>query len=149
MALGNAFEQEGDLVSAYSSYSHAVELAPEDPSTWRALATFSVNNLVDVDVTGLPAARKLIGLAPEDWQSYDLAGQAAFLLDDYPSAEDYLKKAIQLAPTQAAPALHLGLVYLQSGVLASAYSYLNLAKIYDPDGPYGWQAGRLLEQFFP
>jgi predicted Zn-dependent protease len=108
-----------------------------------------VNNLVDVDVTGLPAARKLIGLAPEDWQSYDLAGQAAFLLDDYPSAEDYLKKAIQLAPTQAAPALHLGLVYLQSGVLSSAYSYLNLAKIYDPDGSYGWQAGRLLEQFFP
>ena len=149
MALGNAFEQTGDLVSAYSSYSHAVDLAPEDPSTWRALASFSVNNLVDVDVTGLPAARKLIGLAPEDWQSYDLAGQAAFLLDDYPSAEDYLKKAIQLAPTQAAPALHLGLVYLQSGVLSSAYSYLNLAKIYDPDGSYGWQAGRLLEQFFP
>jgi tetratricopeptide (TPR) repeat protein len=149
MALGNAFEQAGDLVRAYSSYSHAVELAPEDPATWRALATFSLNNIVDVDVTGMPAARKLIELAPDDWQSYDLAGQAAFLLDDYNSAEDYLIKAIQLAPTQAAPALHLGLVYLQSGVLPSAYAYLNLAKIYDPNGPYGWQAGRLLEQFFP
>jgi len=149
MALGNAFEQAGDLVSAYSSYSHAVELAPEDPATWQALAAFSINNIVDVDVTGLLAARKLIELAPDDWQSYDLAGQAAFMLEDYSTAEDFLKKAIHLAPTQAAPALHLGLVYLQRGLLPSAYSYLNLAKTYDPDGNYGWQAGRLLEQFFP
>jgi tetratricopeptide (TPR) repeat protein len=149
MALGNAFEEAGDLVSAYANYSHSVELAPGDPATWRALATFSLNNMVDVDVTGLAAAHKLIELAPDDWQSYDLAGQTAFLLVDYTAAVDYLKKAIQLAPTQAAPALHLGLVYLQSGVLPSAYLYLNLAKTFDPDGSYGWQAGRLLEQFFP
>ena len=149
MALGSAFEQTGDLINAYSNYSHAVELAPENPSAWRALADFSVNNIVDVDVTGLPAARKLIELAPDDWQSFDLAGQAAFLLDDYTTAETYLKKAIQLAPTQAAPAFHLGLVYLQTGKLSSAYSYLNLAKTLDPMGSYGWQAGRLLEQVFP
>ena len=149
MALGNAFEQAGDLVSAYSNYSHAVELAPEDPSTWRALATFSVNNVVDVDVAGMPAARKLVELAPDDWQSYDLAGQAAYLLYDYSTAETYLKKAIELAPTQAAPDLHLGLVYLQVGALPSAYSFINLAKTFDPNGRYGWQAGRLLEQFFP
>jgi tetratricopeptide (TPR) repeat protein len=149
MALGSAFEQTGDLIKAYSHYSHAVELAPENPSSWRALADFSVNNVVDVDVTGLPAARKLIELAPDDWQSYDLAGQAAFILDEYTSAETYLKKAIQLAPIQAAPAFHLGLVYLQTGDLSYAYSFLNLAETFDPKGSYGWQAGRLLEQFFP
>jgi hypothetical protein len=60
-----------------------------------------------------------------------------------------LKKAISLDPTQAAPALHLGLVYLQSGVQPSAYSYLILARTFDPNGPYGWQAERLLEQYFP
>jgi len=149
MALGNAFEQTGDLISAYSYYLHAVDLAPEDPTTWRALATFSVNNVVDVDTTGISAARKLVELSPDDWYSYDLAGQAALLLYDYNSAEDYLKKAVQLAPTEAAPLLHLGLTYVQSGELSSAYSYLNLAKTLDPDGPYGWQAGHLLEQFFP
>jgi tetratricopeptide (TPR) repeat protein len=149
MALGNTFEQTGDLISAYSYYLHAVELAPEDPSTWRALATFSVNNLVDVDATGISAARKLVELSPDDWYSYDLAGQAALLLYDYYAAEDYLNKAVQLAPTEAAPMVHLGLAYIQSGALSSAYSYLILAKTLDPAGPYGWQAGRLLEQFFP
>ena len=149
MALGNTFEQTGDLISAYSHYLHAVELAPEDPSTWRALATFSVNNGVDVDTTGISAARKLVELSPDDWYSYDLAGQAALLLYDYSAAEDYLNKAVRLAPTEAAPVLHLGLAYLQSGVLSSASSYLNLAKVLDPNGPYGQQATRILEQYFP
>ena len=149
LALGSASEQTGNLVAAYGYFSHAVELAPEDASTWRALVAFSVNNDVDVDGTGLPAARKLINLAPDDWQTYDLAGQVGFLLEDYASAEDYLKKAVQMDPTQAAPALHLGLVYLQTGDRNSAYSYLALARTLDPDGPFGWQAGRVLEQYFP
>jgi tetratricopeptide (TPR) repeat protein len=149
MALGSASEQIGDLVAAYGYYTHAVELTPADASTWRALASFSVTNDVDVDGTGLPAARKLIDLAPDDWQSYDLAGQVGFLLEDYASAEVYLKKSVQMSPTQAAPALHLGLVYMQTGDRTSAYSYLSLARTLDPDGPYGWQAGRLLEQYFP
>ncbi len=149
MALGSASEQTGDLVAAYGYYFHAVELAPDDASTWRALAAFSVANSVDVDVTGLPAARRLVDLAPNDWRSYDLAGQAEFLLENYTAAETYLKKAVQIDPTQAAPALHLGLDYMQIGDRTSAYSYLNLARTFDPDGPFGWQARRLLEQYFP
>jgi len=149
LALGSASEQTGDLIAAYGYYFHAVELAPKDASTWRALATFSVNNNVDVEETGLPAAQKLIDIAPNDWKSYDLAGQAAFLMEDYIDAEIYLKKAVQMSPTQAAPALHLGMVYMQTGDRDKAYSYLTLARTLDPDGSYGWQAGRLLEQYFP
>jgi tetratricopeptide (TPR) repeat protein len=149
MALGSASEQTGDLVAAYGYYFQAVELAPADASTWRALVAFSVANNVDVDVTGLPAARKLINLAPNDWRSYDLAGQAELLLEDCTAAVTYLKKAIQMSPIQAAPVLHLGLVYMQTGDRASAYSYLNLARTLDPEGPIDWQARRLLEQYFP
>ena len=149
MALGSATAQTGNLVAAYGYFAQAVELAPEDASTWRALAAFSVTNALDLNTTGLPAAQKLIALAPDEWQSYDLAGQAEFLLGDYPSAESYLKKAVLLAPTQAAPALHLGLAYLQDGKRTPAYSYLSLARTFDPNGPDGWQAGRLLEQYFP
>jgi len=61
----------------------------------------------------------------------------------------YLKKAVQMGSAQAAPALHLGLVYMQTGDRSSAYSYLNLARTFDPNGPYGWQAGRLLEEYIP
>jgi tetratricopeptide (TPR) repeat protein len=149
IALGSAFEQNGDLVSAYMHYTQAVELAPQNSSAWQAIAAFSVNNDVDVAETGLPAALKLIELSPDSWLPYDLAGQAASLLEDTSGAEGYLKKAAELAPTQAAPALHLALVYLQMGDPSRASSYLTLAKTLDPTGPYGWQAGRLLEQMVP
>lgn len=149
MALGSASEQAGDLVAAYGYYVSAVLLAPEDPSTWRALVAFCVSNEVDLEATGLPAALKLIELAPDDWRSHDLAGQAEFLLEDYPAAEVHLKKAYSLAPTEAAPALHLGLVYMQTGDRASALSYLTLAQTLEPESAFGLQAGRLLEQYFP
>lgn len=149
IALGSASEQNGDLVTAYEYYFHAVELSPRDPSTWQALAAFCVNNDVDANTTGLAAARKLIGLAPENWQAFDLAGQAEFLQEEYSAAAVYLQKATRLDPTQAAPALHLALVYLQWGDASSAYSYLSLARTLDPQGSLGWQAGRLLEQYFP
>jgi tetratricopeptide (TPR) repeat protein len=149
MALGGAFEQTGDLISAFSYYSSAASLAPGDPSTWKVLASFCINNDVDVASTGLVAAHKLIDLAPGDWQSYDLAGQAAFMTGEYPAAETYLNKAISLAPTQAPPVLHLALVYIQAGAPSMAYSYLILAKTFDPQGSYGIQAERLLEQYNP
>ena len=41
---------------------------------------------------------------------------------DLVGAEGLLKKAIELNPTQAAPSLHLGLLYLQTGNRAGAYS---------------------------
>jgi tetratricopeptide (TPR) repeat protein len=149
MSLASALEQNGDLVAAYDRYLRAVQLAPQDATAWRALATFSVMNNVDVEATGLPAADHLIELASDDWQSYDLAGQADLLLEDYQAAEIFLKRAIQIAPEQAAPALHLGTVYLLQGDHEMAFSFLNLAVTLDPGGSYGWQAARLLETYYP
>jgi tetratricopeptide (TPR) repeat protein len=149
MALGSASEQTGDLVKAYGYYLRAIELAPKDATTWKALVTFSVANSVDMESTGLPAARKLVVLAPDDWQSFDLAGEAEFSLGYYSAAEVYLQKAVEKGPNEAAPALHLGMLNLQTGERSAAYTYLNLAKSFEPDGLFGWQAGRLLEQYFP
>jgi predicted Zn-dependent protease len=126
-----------------------VELAPEDASTLKALVMFSVNNSVDVELTGLPAALKLVALAPDDWQSFDLVGEAEASIGNNAEAAIYLEKAVKMDPSEAAPALHLGLVYLQTSERTSAYNYLTIAKTLDPDGPLGWQAGRLLEQYFP
>ncbi|MGB8215289.1 MAG: tetratricopeptide repeat protein [Anaerolineales bacterium] len=149
MALGGTYEQNGDLVAALEHYQSATELSPNDAVTWRALAEFSLRNGVDLSGTGLPAVRRLVELANNDWQADDIAGQILMDTGDLVGAEGLLKKAIELNPTQAAPSLHLGLLYLQTGNRAGAYSYLNLAKTFDPDGPYGWQASRLLEQYFP
>ena len=149
MALGGAYEQNGNLIAALEHYQRAVELAPDEATAWRALAEFSLRNSVDLAGTGLPAARRLVELVNNDWQADDIAGQILMENADIIGAEALLKKAVELDPTQAAPALHLGLLYLQTGNRVSAYSYLNQAKVFDPDGPYGWQAKRLLEQYFP
>jgi tetratricopeptide (TPR) repeat protein len=149
MALGRAYEQTDDLVAALEHYQRAVELAPEDASVWRALANFSLRDSVDLTGIGLPAARRLVELASDDWRSLDIAGQIILEMGDPVGAEVLLKKALELGPTQAAPALHLGLLYLQAGDRPAAYSHLNQAKVFDPDGPYGWQAKRLLELYFP
>lgn len=149
MALGGLYELDGDLVTAYGHYLGAVQLAPGEAHTWRALALFSLRNSLDLVTTGLPAARRLLELAGDDWQSYDIAGQVLLETGDPPGAEVIFKKALALDPTQAAPALHLALLSLQTGDRAAAYSYLNQARVFDPEGPYGWQAARLLEQYFP
>jgi tetratricopeptide (TPR) repeat protein len=149
MAVGKAYEQTDDLVKALEHYQLAVDLAPEDASTWRALADFCLRDGVNLAGIGLPAARRLVELASNDWQSLDIAGQILMEMEDFLGAEAVLNKAIELDPTQAAPALHLGVLYLQMGDRPASYSYLLKAKRFDPDGPYGWQAGRLLEQYFP
>jgi tetratricopeptide (TPR) repeat protein len=150
MALGEAYEQTGDLVSALQYYQKATELSPQDATFWRALAEFSLRNNLDLAGTGLPAARRLVELSNNDWQSDDIAGQMLLEMDDPVGAEVLLKKAIELDPTQAAPFLHLGFLYLQTGDRTAAFSYLNQAKSgFDPDGSIGWQASRLLEKYFP
>jgi Flp pilus assembly protein TadD len=79
----------------------------------------------------------------------DIAGQIILELGDPLGAEAILKRAIELDPTEAGPSLHLGLLYLQTGDRPAAYFHLVQARDFDPDGPYGWQAKRLLEQYFP
>ncbi len=149
MALGEAYEETGDLVSALGYYQNATELSPDEATFWRALAEFCLRNNLDLAGTGLPAARRLVELANNDWQSDDIAGQILLETGDPVGAEVLLKKAITLTPNQAAPFLHLGLLYMETNDRAAALSNLDQAKALDPDGPNGWQASRLLEQYFP
>ncbi len=149
MALGRAYELTDDLVEALKHYQKATELEPKNPATWQALANFSLRDDVDLAGVGLPATRRLVELRGNDWQSLDIAGQVLLEMGDSIGAKPLLEKAIELGPNQAAPILHLALLYIQDNDLLAAHSYLLKAKDLDPEGPYGWQAGRLLEQYFP
>jgi len=149
IALGGAWEQAGDLIRARAHYQRAMELAPGDPAAWRALAVFSLNYQIEMVELGLVSARRLLLLTPSDWSAYDLAGQLMLETGDPVGAEIMLKQALELDPSRAEVYLHLALVSLQGPQPESAYAYLVNARTFDPDGPAGWQAGRLLEQYFP
>jgi protein O-GlcNAc transferase len=149
IALGDAATAAEKVSEAAGYYSRAVELAPEDPAAWRALALFSLNHDTDVENTGLVAARHLLKLAPKDWLTYDIAGRAAVILGAQVEAGVHLLKAIELAPHEPGPHFHLALAYLEFGQLDLAYDKLVDTVNLDPNGPYGWQANRLLEQYFP
>ena len=148
-AAGSAAEASGDLVAALSYYKQAVALDPQGVAYWRLLAAFCAQYQVEVTETGLPAAHRLLELAPEDWQSQDAMGQIMQAAGGPLSAEKYYLRALELSPDQAAPHFHLGMLYLQMGKAQPAYDALVKAQKLDPDGPYGWQAGRLLERYFP
>ncbi len=148
-AAGSAAEASGDLVAALTYFKQAVALDPRGVANWRALVSFCARYQVEVTETGLPAAYRLLELAPEDWQSQDVMGQVMQAAGDQMSAEKYYLSALELAPDQAAPHFHLGMLYLQMSKAQPAYDNLVKAQILDPDGSYGWQAGRLLERYFP
>jgi len=113
------------------------------------LTVVSLESGADISGLGRVAARQLLRLAPDDWLSHDLAGQMALALRAPQEAEEQLLKAIELAPENPAPHLHLALVYLEFGKISAAYDKLLDTIQLDPQGSYGWQAKRLVEQYFP
>lgn len=149
IAIAGAYEQAGDLINAADHTLRALELDRESAANWRALALFSLRNSMDVEGVGLTAARQLVRLAAADWQTYDILGQVLTVTGDFGAAAQALDTALELAPEQAAPALHMGLLCLQSGDQVCAYDALMDASQLDADGASGWQARRLLEQYFP
>lgn len=149
VALGDAAAAAGEFSQAIAAYQRATELDPEHLPAWRGLAIVSLESGADISGLGRVAARELLRLAPDDWLSHDLAGQMALALRAPQEAEEQLLKAIELAPENPAPHLHLALVYLEFGKISAAYDKLLDTIQLDPQGSYGWQAKRLVEQYFP
>jgi tetratricopeptide (TPR) repeat protein len=149
VALGGAYESARDLLSALKEYQLAVELDPEYVPAWQAIALYSVVNDSNLEGNGLEAAKKLMQLSPDDWQSLDIAGQVTYALGNLREAQHIFEKATEIAPDQAVSHLHLAMVYLDLKETEIGLAQLKLAIGLDPNGPAGWQANRLLEQYFP
>jgi Flp pilus assembly protein TadD len=79
----------------------------------------------------------------------DVLGRALMATQQYDSAETFFLKALNAAPQAAAPAYHLGVLYLRTNQPALAEKYLHMARTFDPNGPSGAQAAELLARYFP
>ena len=148
--IGNTLAQIGEIDLAKKYYQKAVEVAPNDPVYWRALANFSVTYELEVREIGLPAARQAVILDASNPSSLDVMGRVFTILDDPLSAHRFLDRALRLDPGYAPARLHLGILYLSEGNSASAHEHISLAKsLSAPGTPISQQASRLLDRYFP
>ncbi len=149
VSIGEAYARLGDLPAALGAYTLATELAPEQANYWRLLAAFCVQYQVQVDLTGLPAARQALVLAPDDPQVLDTLGWTLQALGQPEQARYHLTQALEIAPEFALAHLHYGIVALQLGDYPEAQAHMKRAGELDPGSGVGAQAEQLQDQYFP
>ena len=149
VALGDVIARTGDVPVGLEHYQAAIDLSPRKADYWRALANFTVDYNYNVKDIGFPAALQARALAPEDHQNNITMGRIYFALGDLDAAKEIWEDVLQTNPETPAVYLYLGVLFLQQGNSKSAYDNLVQAVNLDPSGPYGAQAGRMLDQYFP
>ena len=149
VALGDVIARTGDVPVGLEHYQAAIDLSPRKADYWRALANFTVDYNYNVKDIGFPAALQARALAPEDHQNNITMGRVYFALGDLDAAKEIWEDVLQTNPETPAVYLYLGVLFLQQGNSKSAYDNLVQAVNLDPSGPYGAQAGRMLDQYFP
>ena len=123
----------GDLETAYKLLIDAINLSPEDWTTWKALAVFSFSHNYEVEETGITAARQALTLYPSSSALTDLLGTGFMLAGDYDSAERFFLQANQMDPRQSAILIHLGQLKVLQKDFIQARIYLQQAIDYAPD----------------
>lgn len=147
--LGATYAELGMPALAETAYRQATTLAPDQAAFWRLLADFCAEHGVDVEGTGLPAARNALALDPQDPGSNDVLGYTYYLLGDFLLAERFLIRSVQGDPLSASSQYHLGLLRLAQGEVKRAQAAFSLAARLDPAGATGAQAARSLQAIAP
>ena len=125
------------------------DLAPDEPDYWRLLAIFCVENSVQVEDIGLPAAQKALSLAPDNPFVLDTLGFAYLSSGRFTNAEQTLKQAIELMPDNYSAHIHLAMTYLALGDQTAAYNSLTYVRDADTSRVYADLAIQLLQRYFP
>ncbi|GAB4568443.1 MAG: hypothetical protein Fur0017_11430 [Anaerolineales bacterium] len=147
-SIGEAYTKLGDLVAALAAYQRAVELSPAQAEYWRLLALFCVENNVQTEEIGLPAAQYALALAPNDPAVLDTQGYVYLSTGRYANAELSFMKAIGIAPEYFPAHVHLAMNYLAQGNRAAAFNSLTYVRDADETGVYAELARQLLDKYF-
>jgi Flp pilus assembly protein TadD len=130
-ALGLAHHQRREVALAAAAYRKAMALAPND---WRAhnnLAQLYAEARQNLD-EALALATRASEFAPEDPSTLDTLGWVHYVAGAHAKAEPPLRKAVELARSNATFRYHLGMVYYRVGRGDEARSALMQAVLLDP-----------------
>jgi Flp pilus assembly protein TadD len=94
--LASACGAQGKLAEAESFLRQALELAPNEPRVWNALAWFLADHQLKLD-EALDLARRAVRASPLDPNNLDTLGWVHFQRGDLDEAEKTLEKALALA----------------------------------------------------
>ncbi len=146
--VGRTEAQMGNLSTALAYFQYAVEVEPDNSDCWRELATFSFFNELEVSETGLPAARKVLEMQPEEAASYDLMGLGLLTGGDRVNAEKFLLQALERDANYAPAHIHLAQVYILDGSNhEQAATHLQFVLEHAPDSTYAAIAEKLLKEY--
>lgn len=131
------------------------ELTVQDPDrleAWMMLARLSIENAIQAEETGLPAARQAVLLAPDNAEATLLLGRAYLLSENAILAERFFFKCIALDSQLAAPHLYLAIIYLNQENRNPAKPHLEAALSLaeeSGDQAVAEQASQFLQRYFP
>ena len=143
--MAGTFADQGEYPSAEEWYTGAVSSAPDDIDFHFMLVHFYLDHLYRVQDGGLPAAQKLLSLAPDDARAYDLLGWAYHLSGQHNEAITFLRQALARDPELASAHFHLGSLYASLGPQDLARRTLQRAIDLDTDGYYRNRAEMILQ----
>lgn len=147
--LARTYAEDGNFTEAVRQMQSLAEMAPEDAGAWLAVAEFCLEYEVQVEETGIPAARQAVVLNPEDPAPLALLGEAYLLSGDDFYAERFLNRALRIDPEHAAAHLSLGILALNLKNYAEAYEHLQAARRLGAGSETGARAEDILQQYFP
>ena len=138
------------VAEAFPHLKTAVLLEPLNIQFWKALSDYCASTGIYLRDEGLPAARKVMLLAPDDPGSFDTMGRSLAALGDLENAIRYYQAALARDPAHASAHLHLAQAYLNQGRSQLALEHLALAQSYAIEDPQTLKtATRLMERYFP
>lgn len=138
LALGWFYRRAGLLEKASAEGKIVSRLEPKNPDGWRLLGTTAIDT---VDrATAESAFRKVVELAPEDWEAHLDLGVVLYDLQRTKEALPFFYEAVRLAPDAAEPHFRLaqGLLRVATtpATAQEAQNHLRRSAQLNPELPY-------------
>jgi len=150
--LAHTLVQAGLVETGFEMLEELTVQDPERLEAWMMLARLSIENAIQAEETGLPAARRAVLLAPDNAEATLLLGRAYLLSEKPILAERFFLKCLALDSQMAEPHLYLAIIYLNQADPQPAKPHLEAALSLAEeagDQAVAEQASQFLQSYFP